>query len=58
MSLMHFRVNLQSIVASVSRDALLEVGPKAGTYVTATRLEPTTTYFVKKTLNHLLKLAK
>ena len=48
MSRTRFTVNPHSIVASMSRNSLLETGEKSETQVTATGLEPTTTYFVNE----------
>ena len=44
----HFRVNPYSIVTLMSRNSLLEVGAKSEVQVTATELEPATTYFVNE----------
>ena len=45
-----FEVNLLSVIARMSRNALLETGVISEIEVTATGLEPTTTY-EKKELN-------
>ena len=42
-----FRMNPHSIVAWMSRNFLLEAGAKSEVWVTATGLEPTTTYLAK-----------
>ena len=56
MSHTHFRVNLHSVVAWLSRNSLLKTHVISEVYVTATGFEPTTTDFVKRTLNHLANL--
>ena len=48
MSRTRFRVNLHSLVAWMSRNFLLERGTISEVWVTATGLEPTTTYFVNE----------
>ena len=48
MSCMHFRVNLHSIVAWMSRNSLLKTSAKSGVWVTAPGLDNTTTYFVNQ----------
>ena len=56
MSHTHFRVNLHYVVAWLSRNSLLETHAISEVYVTATGFEPTTTDFVKRTLNQLANL--
>ena len=48
MSHTHFRVNLHSIVAWISRNSLLEESAKSEVYGTPTGLEPTTTKFINE----------
>ena len=47
MSHTHFRVNLHSVVARLSRNSLLETHVISEVYVTATGFEPRTIDFVK-----------
>ena len=48
MSRTRFRVNLHFIVASMSRNSLLETGAMSDVLVTTTRFEPTTSYFLNQ----------